>query len=139
MGSIVDRWHVTTCILITTIGATLSAFLFWGFASHLALLLVFCFIYGLFAGCYTTTYPGVMKLISEKQEVADTTLIFSVLVAGRGIGNVLSGPISEALIGAGELGKVGVYGSEYGPLVIFTGVSMALGGISFIGRGMRWY
>lgn len=96
-------------------------------------------MYGLFAGCYSTTYSGVMKTLSHSQQAADSSMVFSVLVAGRGIGNVLSGPISQALIGAGEVGKVGVYGSEYGPLVIFTGVSAVLGGFSCIGRALKWF
>ncbi|EOA82920.1 hypothetical protein ACJQWK_04314 [Exserohilum turcicum] len=139
MGWFVDHWHVTTCISITTIGSTLSVFLLWGFSTHLSLLMVFCFMYGLFAGCYSTTYSGVMKTLSHSQQAADSSMVFSVLVAGRGIGNVLSGPISQALIGAGEVGKVGVYGSEYGPLVIFTGVSAVLGGFSCIGRALKWF
>jgi hypothetical protein len=96
-------------------------------------------MYGLFAGCYSTTYSGIMKALSHSQEAADSTMVFSVLVAGRGIGNVLSGPISEALIGAGEVGSVGVYASKYGPLVVFTGVSAVLGGFSCIGKGLGWF
>lgn len=139
MGWSVDRWHVTTCVSITTIGSTLAVFLLWGFSTHLSLLLIFCFMYGLFAGCYTTTYSGVMKALSRSHEATDATLVFSVLVAGRGIGNVLSGPVSQALIGAGQVGHVGVYASEYGPLVIFTGVSAVLGGFGCIGRALRWF
>ncbi|KAF3053333.1 hypothetical protein E8E11_011110 [Didymella keratinophila] len=108
MGMIVDRYHVTTCILISTLGSTLSIFLLWGFSSQLSLLLVFCFMYGLFAGCFTTTYPGVMKALNRSQQTGDTTMVFAVLVAGRGIGNVTCGPVSEALIRAGEVGKAGV-------------------------------
>src|SRR5690242_14358515 len=33
MGWIVDRWHITTCILVSTIGSTLSVFLLWGFST----------------------------------------------------------------------------------------------------------
>jgi MFS family permease len=139
MGWIVDRWHVTTCILVSTIGSTLSIFLLWGFSTNLSLLLVFCFIYGLFAGCYTTTYPGVMKTVTKSQHNTDSTIVFAVLVAGRGIGNVACGPVSEILIRGGEVGKEGVYGSEYGTLVIFTGVSAALGGVSCFGRRLGWF
>lgn len=139
MGWIVDRWHITTCVLISTIGSTLSVFLLWGFSTHLSLLLVFCFMYGLFAGCFTTTYPGVMKAVSRSQQLPDSTMVFSVLVAGRGIGNVACGPVSEVLMRAGEVRREGVYGSEYGPLVIFTGVSAALGGVSCFGRTLGWF
>ena len=53
---------------------------------------------------------------------------------------MLSGPLSEALlknkpwIGEGELG----YGTGYGGLIVFTGVSATLGGVSWIGRRVGW-
>jgi predicted MFS family arabinose efflux permease len=139
MGWIVDRWHITTCIFVSTVGSTLSVFLLWGFSTHLSLLLVFCVMYGLFAGSYTTTYPGVMKVVSKSQQTADSTMVFAVLAAGRGIGNVACGPVSEALIRAGEVGREGLYGSEYGPLVLFTGISAALGGVSCFGKKLGWF
>jgi len=63
---------------------------------------------------------------------------FAVLRCGRSVGNVVSGPVSEALVRAGRVGFEGVYGSQYGPLVIFTGVSAALGGVGFLGRRVWW-
>jgi MFS family permease len=54
MGAFVARWHVTTCILISTVGSTASVLLIWGLASSLAPLYVFCIIYGLSAGCWST-------------------------------------------------------------------------------------
>ncbi|KZM23686.1 transmembrane transport [Ascochyta rabiei] len=92
MGGIVDRWHISTCILVSTIGSTLSVFLLWGFSTSLPLLLVFCVVYGLFAGSYSTTYPGVMKAVDKSHQGVDLTMVFAVLAAGRGIGNVACGP-----------------------------------------------
>jgi hypothetical protein len=66
-------------------------------------------------------------------------MVFAVLAAGRGIGNVACGPVSEALIRAGEVGREGLYGSEYGPLVLFTGISAALGGVSCFGKKLGWF
>lgn len=139
MGWIVDRWHITTCILVSTIGSTLSVFLLWGFSTKLSLLLVFCVMYGFFAGSYSTSYPGIMKAVSKSHQTSDSTMVFAMLAAGRGIGNVVCGPITEALIMVGDVGGTGLYASEYGPLVLFTGVSAALGGISVIGRKMQWF
>jgi MFS family permease len=139
MGGIVDRWHITTCILLSTIGSTFSVFLLWGFSTNLPLLLVFCAVYGLFAGSYSTTYPGVMKMLKDNEQGTDSMMVFAVLAAGRGIGNVACGPMSEALVRAGEVGGRGLYGSEYGPLVLFTGISAALGGVSCFGRTLGWF
>ena len=96
-------------------------------------------MYGLFAGCFTTTYPGIMKAVNRSQQTGDTSMVYAILVAGRGIGNVACGPVSEVLIRAGEVGRAGVYGGPYGPLVVFTGVSAALGGVSCVGRRLGWF
>jgi predicted MFS family arabinose efflux permease len=138
MGSIVDRWHITTCILVSTIGSTISVFLIWGFSTNLPLLLVFCAVYGLFAGSYTTTYPGIMRAVGKSEHSTDSTMVFAVLAAGRGIGNVACGPVSEALFRLGDVGATGLYASEYGPLVLFTGISAALGGVSCFARTLGW-
>ncbi|KAG9192233.1 hypothetical protein G6011_10967 [Alternaria panax] len=63
MGIIVDRTYVTTAILISTIGDMLSVFLIWGFSTSMPPLLIFCFMYGLFAGSFTNTWPGIMRTV----------------------------------------------------------------------------
>lgn len=51
----------------------------------------------------------------------------------RGIGSVLSGPISSALIGSSS--KVHSYAiSKYEAMVLFTGITMTVSCISVIGR-----
>lgn len=79
-----------------------------------------------------------MKVVRTSEYGTDATMVFAVLAAGRGIGNVVCGPVSEALLGLGGVGEMGLYKSEYGPLVVFTGVSAALSGISCFVRVLRW-
>lgn len=55
LGTLIDNLHVTTVILISGLGATMSVFLLWGLAVSLPLLCIFSLIYGLFAGGFTTT------------------------------------------------------------------------------------
>ncbi|KAL1800306.1 hypothetical protein ACET3X_000648 [Alternaria dauci] len=138
MGSIVDRTHVTTAILISTIGAMLSVFLIWGFSTSLPPLLIFCFMYGLFAGSFTNTWPGIMRTVQMNTGQMESSMVFSFLSMGRGIGNVVSGPVSEALMKTGNIGDHGLYGTPYGSLVVWTGISAALGGVSIIGRRVGW-
>lgn len=136
MGSIVDQWHVTTCIMISTIGSTISIFTIWGFSMSLPPLYIFCLIYGLFAGSYTSAWPGIMRAVKMRKDNADPSMVFACLAAGRGIGNVASGPLSEALIqGFPWRGNAGfAYGSGYGTLIVFTGVTALLGGASVFGK-----
>jgi MFS family permease len=136
MGVLIDRYHVTTCILVSTIGTSIGVFLLWGLSSSLPLVYIFCITYGLFAGSFTTTWSGVIRNIRSKVESADTAMVFAFLAFGRGIGSICSGPLSQWLIsdsawlGSNDL----AYGSGYGPLITFTGISALVGGCSFIFR-----
>ncbi|KAF2198134.1 MFS general substrate transporter [Delitschia confertaspora ATCC 74209] len=129
-------WHITTILLFSSVGTTVSVFALWGMARSLPVLLAFCVLYGLFAGGFSSTYPGVMMAVQRKLErdeaegtrrgrggKVDIGMGIAFLGAGRGIGNVVCGPISDLLLGKGLGGGVGLYGSGYGGLVVFTGVS----------------
>lgn len=142
MGWFIDRFHVTTCILLSTIGATLSVFVIWGLSSSLGLLYFFCITYGLFAGSFTSAWPGIMRDMAQKAQnnekgSVDPNMVFGFLCAGRGVGNVVAGPLSESLIRGSLLrGDTAAYGysSSYGSLIVFTGVTALLGGASFVWR-----
>ncbi|KAE9576833.1 MFS transporter asaE [Colletotrichum fructicola] len=144
MGSLVDRFSAPSCIMLASVGAALGTFLIWGFSSSLGVLYLFCVVYGLFAGAYTSAWPGIMKQVTdherEKERGVDSSMVFGMLAAGRGIGNVISGPLSEALISGspwkGELAHG--YGSGYGTLIIFTGVTALMGGASFFWKRIGW-
>ncbi|KAI1814176.1 major facilitator superfamily transporter [Poronia punctata] len=142
MGWFTDRFHVTTCILLSTIGATTSVLVIWGLSSSLPLLYFFCIVYGLSAGSFASAWAGIMREISQKEESennrrVDGSMVFGFLAAGRGLGNVISGPLSENLMRSmpwkGETAAYG-YGSGYGSLIVFTGATALLGGASFVWR-----
>ncbi|KAL2016742.1 hypothetical protein VTK56DRAFT_3131 [Thermocarpiscus australiensis] len=160
MGSLIDRFDTTTCFLVSTVGATLGTFLLWGLSVNLPVLYLFCVVYGLFAGSYTSAWPGIMREISrmgppaaaaaaadgdEPQQQqhgqwADPNMVFAFLAMGRGVGNVVSGPLSEALVkGSPWQGQAfGGYGSGYGGLIAFTGATALLGGGSYLWRRLGW-
>lgn len=77
---------------------------------------------------------------NEHGNWADPSMVFAFLAMGRGVGNVVSGPLSEALIkGEPWLGQAfGGYGSGYGPLIAFTGASAFFGGGSFVWKRLGW-
>ncbi|EJP67865.1 hypothetical protein MY4038_008436 [Beauveria bassiana] len=147
MGWLSDNYHVTRCLFIATVGASLATFLLWGFTTTVPSLLIYCAFYGLFAGSYTSAWTGLMQqittddTISERYSCEDTdpVMVLSVLAAGRGIGSVLSGPLSQALVGDyWRVKTYGAYGTVYGPLVIFTGFTAALSGIVLFWRHIGW-
>ena len=140
IGALIDHFHVTTVAAISTIGATASVFLLWGLAESLPMLYMFALVYGLFAGGFSSIYTGIIKEVQRRQPGTEAGTVFGLLAAGRGIGSVVSGPLSEALLSArpwmGEA-KLG-YGTGFGGLIVFTGVSAALGGVGFLGKRAGW-
>jgi MFS family permease len=139
MGYLIDRFHVTTCIFISTVGCVVGVFCVWGLSSTLATLYVFCVVYGLFSGSFAGSWPGIMKEISriggDKYGYVDSTMVLAWLSAGRGVGNVISGLLSGALLSTGSGWKAGGgYGSGYGGLIVFTGATAFIGGASWFWR-----
>lgn len=168
IGWLIDRFHVTTCVMVSTIGATLGTLLLWGGASNLPLLYVYCVSYGLSAGSFSTTWTGVMREVSGKDKLStpsasssdpdsplpldrdgpdasysegvDPVMVFALLAAGRGVGNIIAGPMTQAMyhtmLWKGEAGLA--YGSGFGSLIAFTGITALGSGICFLGRRIGW-
>lgn len=139
MGSLTDKLDVTTCIIISAVGAATSVLLIWGLSASLPVLYMFCVSYGLFAGGWAATWPGIMKEVSQRGEsegygYVDPVMVFGHLCIGRGVGNAISGPLSHALIrGMPWQGQaIGAYGSGYGILIVYTGVTALLSGMNFL-------
>ncbi|KAF2469223.1 MFS general substrate transporter [Lindgomyces ingoldianus] len=139
MGSLTDKVHVTTCIITSAMGAATSVLLIWGLSASLPVLYVFCIFYGLFAGCWPSIWPGIMKEVAQRGEsdgygYVDPLMVYGHLCIGRGVGNVISGPLSDALIkGMPWQGQaMGGYGSGYGSLIIFSGLTCLLSGMNFL-------
>ncbi|CAG8008705.1 unnamed protein product [Penicillium olsonii] len=139
MGHLADRYHPITCITISTVGSTLSLFFLWGFASTIPTLLVFSFAYGLFAGCYSATWSGITREVGRVNPKADATVIFGLIAFGRGIGNVVSGPFSEALLTADPFkgSAIGGYGSGYGLVILCAGITTFMSGLCIFAHHLK--
>lgn len=151
LGMLCDRFAVTNILLVSSLGSALSVLLFWGLASSdpgssreaLALLTVFSLSYGFFAGGFSSTWSGMIAQIkrdSNSPSSLETGLVFGLLAGGRGIGNVISGPLSTVLLRQGSLGDPGGvdgstgYDTEYGALILFTGITAFFGAWSWMWR-----
>ncbi|KAJ5328871.1 hypothetical protein N7452_009261 [Penicillium brevicompactum] len=140
MGHLADRYHAITCITISTVGSTLSLFFLWGFATTMPTLLVFSVAYGLFAGCYSATWAGITREVARAVPSADSTMIFALIAFGRGIGNVVSGPFSEALLSADHWKDhaIGAYGSGYGLIIMCGGISAFMSGLCIFAHHFKF-
>jgi hypothetical protein len=100
----------------------------------MAILVLFSMTFGFFAGGYSATWGGIINELeieaAQRNEAIDTGMLYGLLNGARGIGYVSGGLASVPLLKAGariSLGRFG-YGTVYGPLIIFTGLSTGFGG-----------
>ncbi|KAL1750452.1 major facilitator superfamily domain-containing protein [Schizophyllum commune] len=89
-----DPWAVAFLTLLTT---ALSAFVLWGVLAYtFAGLLAFSVVYGAFSGGWAALWTGLMPAGARDDPNLATTL-FGWLLLTRGVGNIVSTPISTAL------------------------------------------
>lgn len=135
----------TTATAISGISSSLSAFLLWGLTSQgsMALLVLFSITFGFFAGGYSATWGGVIdemeREAASRNEAIDTGIVYGMLNGARGLGYVTGGLAGVPLLKAGVVGPEGRfgYGTNYGPLIIFTGLSSIFGGWGLLWKGMK--
>ncbi|KAL8807667.1 MAG: hypothetical protein Q9223_004321 [Gallowayella weberi] len=135
----------TTVTSISAISSALSAFLFWGMTSQgsMALLVLFSITFGFFAGGYSATWGGIINELedeaAQRNEAIDTGMLYGLLNGARGIGYVTGGIASLPLLRVGSGSSMGTfgYGTQYGPLIMFTGLSSVFGGWALLWRCLR--
>lgn len=75
VGVLVDRFHISIAIAITTVGQMIALFVFWGLTVSQSMLFVFAVVWGLFGGSYSATWYvyntlDCVRLPSQLTEVA---------------------------------------------------------------------
>lgn len=148
MGFLCDRSSLSASAetQICTIGSALCVFLLWGLKSHEvpALLVAFSIGFGFFAGPYSSVWGGWIKEIEyeaqDHNEAINTGMVYGMLNGARGIGYVGGGLIGVELpkTGAIEASREWAYGTKYGAVILFTGLSSVLGGWSILWQGSGW-
>lgn len=135
VGALVDKFDVTSVLLAQSLLSCIAILVILGLTSSITPLFVFSCFYGLTAAAYTTTWGGVIRQIQQKHADTDANLIFGALALGRGVGSVISGPLSDVLLGKPQATQdttTTVYASQYGRIIIFSGCTAVLGGISWV-------
>jgi sugar phosphate permease len=135
----------TTATVISGVSSSLSAFLLWGLTSpgSMALLVLFSVTFGFFAGGYSATWGGIINEMereaARRNEAIDTGIVYGLLNGARGLGYVTGGLAGVPLLKSGVVGTEGRfgYGTNYGPLILFTGLSSIFGGWGFLWKGLK--
>lgn len=137
VGLLVDRYHISVAIFVSTFGQMIALFVFWGLTLSQPMLYVFALAWGMFGGGYSSAWSGYAAAIKPRNHNGhiDTGLVVSLMAAGRGVGAVVSGPLSESLLETGwKLDANFAYGTVYGSLIIFSGIAATFGGAGCVGR-----
>jgi predicted MFS family arabinose efflux permease len=121
---------------IPPISCTLATFFFWGLTTqgNIGLLIVFSMTFGFFSSGYSATWGGMLKQMeresAERNEPIDPGMLYGILNGVRGIGYTGGGLAGMELLTAGTISANPLfgYGTSYGPLILFTGLSSLLGG-----------
>ncbi|KAF1964392.1 MFS general substrate transporter [Bimuria novae-zelandiae CBS 107.79] len=135
IGWIVDRYHVTTAIMISCVGTMVAIFLVWSVSIYRPMLFIFAITYGIFAGGFPATWTGCGNPVRRRFPV-ENGMVVALFTAGKGIASVISGPVSGALVSSDTWkGHVGyAYGSGYGFMIVFSGVTASFASIGWIGK-----
>jgi MFS family permease len=143
-GQLSDRLYVHCLVLASTLVSSIAVLALWGHAHTYVRLAWFALIYSTFGSGLISLWARVGTLFGED----DAQMIYSIMSFGCGIGTILSGPISSALIantasrGLAEKGDGPNtrYGNgKYLGLVLFVGCTMGFSAfLAIIGLLVGW-
>ncbi|KAJ5248807.1 hypothetical protein N7468_000258 [Penicillium chermesinum] len=139
-GWLSDNKHIKLSAQVVSaippVSSALATFLLWGLTTegNIGLLIVFSMTFGFFSSGYSATWGGMLKQMefesAERNEAVDSGMLYGLLNGVRGIGYASGGVAGIELLKAGTISGNSrfVYGTSYGPLILFTGLSSLLGG-----------
>lgn len=123
-GYLSDReLPINVLTLSSTLVAGAAVYACWGLAHTFEVLAVFAIIYGFFGAGYTATWARIGTTIASEPSAAFAA--FGLLNFGKGVGNVLAGPIGGSLL-TNVAERSGYGAGKYELVVLFTGSCMML-------------
>jgi sugar phosphate permease len=98
----------------------------WDFSNTFPSLLIFCLLYGFFAGRYSVLYYRFVTLLTNKP--ATGLWLYSIFEFQRGVGNLIRGSVSGILV------RDVSTAAKYENLILFVGIAFltsSLSGLSY--------
>lgn len=138
-GYLVDRFHATVAIFFSSAISMVAVFVLWGLTTTQAMLYAFALVWGVSGGGYPAIWSGFAKAIRGPHGGSDgAATIIALMAASKGVGSLISGPMTEKLLQAGSLGHSRfAYGSDYGSIIVFSGINVTLGGTALLGKKLK--
>ncbi|GAD97227.1 hypothetical protein FG11573.1 [Paecilomyces variotii No. 5] len=110
--------NILACL--STIVAAMACLTMWRLAQSLPVLIVFAIVYGFFGAGFTAIWARMSTAITD--DLTAGPIVFSLLNFGKGIGNVLAGPVGGFLVSRSKsAGSPSAL--SYRWVIVFTGVS----------------
>lgn len=109
--------NILACL--PTVVAGVACFTMWRLAESLTVLIFFAIVYGFFGTGFTAIWARMSTAVTD--DVTAGPIVFTLLNFGKGIGNVLAGPIGGLLVS--KPGSTGTP-SSYRWVIVFTGTCM---------------
>lgn len=118
-----NRVSVETLAFLAPAVSAVAILTLWGMAHSLSSLIVFSLVYGVFGGGYVVLWAKMGMEVSDEPTGALVT--FGIFAFLKGVGNVITGPISAALVGKEvERGEYGL--GKYRWIVAYSGACMGV-------------
>ncbi|PGH36576.1 hypothetical protein GX50_00613 [[Emmonsia] crescens] len=129
-GHLSDRFNnIYILVFITTFVSAVASFFIWGYAQSLAPLLTFAVLFGLFGGSYVVFWAK-FALLSK-----DHLFLYGLMAFGKGVGNVVTGPITARLLALPASSGYGL--GTYKHVIIYTGTFLLASSIGIVGWPLR--
>ncbi|KAJ6582785.1 MFS general substrate transporter [Mycena sp. CBHHK59/15] len=146
MGFLSDKVNPWILALATLLTTSVTTFVIWGVYSHtFAGLLGFGIVYGIVAGGWSSLWTGFVRPFA-KDDPATSTILFGYLLLSRGIGNIISTPISAKLYAQPHFNSIrgtentgfDVGDGRFEKMIIYVGTCFAgAAGVAALGWGME--
>ncbi|KAF9871839.1 MFS monocarboxylate [Colletotrichum karsti] len=131
LGYLSDRVNnVLVLVFASSFLSAIASFFLWGYAGSLAPLLAYALVYGVASGGFPCLWQKFGSVLSE-----DPAPVYSFMAFGKGIGNILIGPISTSLINGPV--RSGYGQGRFEGLIIYLGSMMLGSSLGILGWSLR--
>ncbi|KAH6718038.1 major facilitator superfamily domain-containing protein [Leptodontidium sp. MPI-SDFR-AT-0119] len=139
IGHVSDFVDVHLLLLGSSFGSAIVVYVLWGLGKTMLHLCILALLFGFTAGSFEALFPRFATALTDNPSAELT--FFGFFEFQRGLGMVLAGPISSALIGRVVIEEG--YGIErYKGIILFVGsvlVVCSFSGVGWLLRGKTWY
>lgn len=131
-GYLSDTVNVFLLLFISCFGSAVAIFTLWIPGSSLATLMAFTIAYGLLGGGFEALFPRFVTALTE--DPGAELFFYGLMEFERGLGIIVAGPLSGAIMGLAKVSGGGE-GGLYVGIGMFAGILFSVASIG----GLGWF